>query len=43
MNATRVTRRVRATVGDRQVASLAGPHLLGVLADRLGLTAIPFS
>jgi Transposase DDE domain group 1 len=30
---------VKVAVGDRQVASLAGLHLLGSLADRLGLIA----
>lgn len=37
MNATRVAECVKVTVGDRQVASLAGLHLVGLLADRLGL------
>jgi Transposase DDE domain group 1 len=39
VDATRATQRVKVTVGDRQVASLAGLHLLGSLADRLGLPA----
>ena len=39
MNATRATQRLRVTVGDRQVASLAGLHLLGSLADTQGLAA----
>ena len=30
---------MKVTVGDRQVASLAGMHLVSSLADRLGLTA----
>jgi hypothetical protein len=30
---------VKVTVGDRQVVSLVGLHLLGGLADRVGLSS----
>ena len=48
MNATRTVERLRVTGGDRQTVSHAGTHLLGELADRVGLTsgysaAIPWS
>src|ERR1700750_3365472 len=39
MNATRTVERLRVTGGDRQTVSHAGPHLLGELAERVGLTA----
>lgn len=39
VNATRTVERLRVTGGDRQTVSHAGTHLLGELADRLGLTA----
>jgi hypothetical protein len=38
MNATRTVERLRVTGGDRQTVSHAGTHLLGELADRVGLT-----
>jgi hypothetical protein len=39
MNATRPVERLRVTVGDRQTVSLAGLHLVGEVADRLGLAS----
>lgn len=39
MNATRTVERLGVTGGDRRTVSHAGTHLLGELADRLGLTA----
>ena len=39
MNATRAVERVKVMGGDRQTVSLAGLHLLGELADRVGLPA----
>ena len=39
MNATRTVERLRVTGGDRQTVSHAGTHLLGELADRVGLTS----
>jgi Transposase DDE domain group 1 len=39
MKTTRVVERLRVTVGDRQVVSLAGLHLVGELADAVGLGA----
>lgn len=47
MNATSAVRRLRVMEGDAQAVSLAGMHLLGELADRLGLSsaysdAVPF-
>jgi len=39
MNGTRPVERVRVTVGDRQVVSLAGLHLVGEVADAVGLAA----
>jgi hypothetical protein len=39
MNATRPVERVRVTVGDRQVVSLAGLHLVGEVAEMFGLAA----
>lgn len=39
MNATRTVERLRVTGGDRQTVSHAGCHLLGELADRVGLTS----
>lgn len=38
VNATRTVERLGVTGGDRQTVSHAGTHLLGELADRLGLT-----
>jgi len=38
VNATRTVERLRVTGGDRQTVSHAGCHLLGELADRVGLT-----
>ena len=38
MNATCTVERLRVTGGDRQTVSHAGTHLLGELADRVGLT-----
>lgn len=48
MNATRTVQRLRVTVGDRQVAGHVGAHLVGEVADRVGLTsaysaAVPWS
>lgn len=48
MNATRTVERLRVTGGDRQTVSHVGTHLLGELADRVGLTsgysgAVPFA
>jgi Transposase DDE domain group 1 len=37
MNRTRPVARLRVTVGDRQVVSLAGLHLVGEVAERVGL------
>lgn len=37
MNGSRVVEPVRVTVGDRQVASHVGLHLLGEIAERTGL------
>lgn len=39
VNATRTVERLRVTGGDRQTVSHAGTHLLGELADRIGLTS----
>ena len=39
MNATKAVERVRVMAGDRQVVSQVGSHLLGELADRVGLTS----
>ena len=39
MNGTRTVERLRVTGGDRQTVSHAGNHLLGELADQLGLTS----
>src|SRR3989454_2490916 len=39
MNATRPVERLRVTVGDRQVVSLAGLHLVGEVATMVGLPA----
>jgi Transposase DDE domain group 1 len=39
VNATRTVERLRVTGGDRQTVSHAGTHLLGELADRVGLTS----
>ncbi len=39
MNATKAVERVRVMAGDRQVVSQVGMHLLGDLADRVGLTS----
>lgn len=39
MKATRTVERLWVTGGDRQSVSHAGTHLLGVLADRVGLTS----
>jgi Transposase DDE domain group 1 len=39
VNATRTVERLRVTGGDRQTVSHAGSHLLGELADRVGLTS----
>src|SRR6266567_6126139 len=39
MNATRPVERLRVTVGDRQVVSLAGLHLVGEVAEMVGLSA----
>jgi len=39
MNGTRTVERLRVTGGDRQAVSHAGTHLLGELADRVGLTS----
>lgn len=39
MNATKAVERVVVTEGDTQVASLAGLHLLGEIADRAGLSS----
>ena len=39
MNATKAVERLVVTEGDSQVASLAGLHLLGELADRAGLSS----
>ncbi len=39
MNATRPVERLRVTIGDRQTVSLAGLHLVGEVADRLGLAS----
>src|SRR5919202_4922108 len=39
MNATKAVERVRVMAGDRQVASQVGLHLLGDLADRVGLSS----
>lgn len=39
MNATRAVERVKVMGGDRHTVSLAGMHLLGDLADRVGLTS----
>lgn len=48
VNATRTVERLWVTGGDRQTVSHAGTHLLGELADRVGLTvgysaAIPWA
>ncbi len=42
MNATRAVEPLVVTQGDTQAASLVGMHLLGNLADRLGLTSAYF-
>jgi hypothetical protein len=39
VNARRAVELLKVMGGDRQVVSLAGLHLLGDLADRVGLTA----
>ncbi|MDX6584623.1 MAG: hypothetical protein QOI10_3807, partial [Solirubrobacterales bacterium] len=39
VNATRAVQPLVVTQGDTQAASLVGMHLLGNLADRLGLTS----
>lgn len=39
MNGTRPVERVRVTVGDGQVVSLAGLHLVGEVAETVGLSA----
>ena len=39
MNGTRVVERLRVTVGDRQTVSLAGLHLVGEVADAIGLAS----
>jgi hypothetical protein len=39
VNATGTVERLRVTGGDRQTVSHAGTHLLGELADRIGLTS----
>src|SRR5919202_5784962 len=39
MNATKAVERVRVMAGDRQVVSQVGLHLLGELADRVGLSS----
>ncbi len=39
MNANKTVERLVVTQGDTQVASLAGLHLLGELADRSGLSS----
>ena len=39
VNATSTVERLRVTGGDRQTVSQAGTHLLGELADRVGLTS----
>ena len=39
VNATRTVERLWVTGGDRQTVSHAGTHVLGELADRVGLTA----
>jgi Transposase DDE domain group 1 len=39
VNGTRMVERLRVTGGDRQAVSHVGTHLLGDLADRLGLTS----
>lgn len=39
MNATKAVERLVVTQGDTQVASLAGLHLLGEIADRAGLSS----
>src|SRR5919109_3945382 len=48
VNGIRVVEPVRVTVGDRQVASHVGLHLLGEIAERTGLAfeysaAVPFA
>ena len=39
MNATSAVRRLKVMEGDDQAVSLAGMHLLGELADRVGLSS----
>ena len=39
VDATRTVERLQVTGGDRQTVLHAGTHLLGDLADRIGLTA----
>ena len=39
MNATRPVERLRVTIGDRQMVSLAGLHLVGEVAEHVGLPA----
>ena len=38
MNATSTVERLRVTGGDGSTAQLVGAHMLGELADRVGLT-----
>ena len=48
MNRSRVVERVRVTVADGDTASMVGAHLLGEVAERVGLsqgysTAVPWT